>query len=283
MVHYHRPAFIPEVVDLLRPKPHKIIIDATLGNGGHSLVLLKLQATVHALDLDSNNISLALNRLKQLNLSANFHPHHLNFANLSDLFPPHFAHGLLLDLGLSWNQIKTSGLGFSFSDRRQLDMRLDPSTQSVAAFDIINHFTYHQLFTIFSTLAQEKYSSSLAKLIVKSRPISSSFQLANLIAKFYPHYSRLHPATKIFLALRIAVNQEFLNLKKALDASLIVLKTNSPVVIISYHSGEDRIVKRFIAQHHLVHCRAILSTSNYPPHRSAILRSYQTHHEPISA
>lgn len=243
---YHLPILLTEVLGLLSPKPGKTYIDATLGNGGHTVEILKTGATVFGLDQDPNNLTIATDRIRQLNLSTNFHPIHTNFSQLSSLNIK--TDGILFDLGLSQNQLKASGRGFSFNDPDSLDMRLDPAAQSTSALDIINTYSLDQLFDIFSKYSQETNSRKIAQLITQNRPITSASQLADLISKNFPQRTKIHPATKIIMALRIAANQEYANLKSALNQTLSITKHQGVVCVISFHSGEDRIIKQFINQ-----------------------------------
>ena len=162
-------------------------------------------------------------------------------------------------------------------------MRLDTSHQKITAAKIVNTAPEEELFTIFSKISQEKYSRPLAQRIIRQRqrqPIKSSYDLAQIIRSFYDARkikSHHDPATKIFMALRIAVNNEFANLNKALQASLDTIKTNGRVVVITFHSGEDRLVKNFIRNSHLKSLKLSPSRNEIksnPLSRSAILRSY---------
>lgn len=260
MDQYHQPVLHQATIDLLDIQPKKIYVDATLGHAGHTISILKKEATVYGIDQDPTNLKIAQNRIDSLKLSKNFHPIHGNFAQLKKLLPNSLAKnisGILFDLGLSQNQQTGSRRGFSFNDQFSLDMRLDPKKQKVTAEMIINTADPTDLEYLFSKFSQEQYARPLVQKIVRARqkkPIKTGQQLADIIRLFYKtrHIkTRIDPATKIFMALRIAVNDEFNNLKSALSQSVELIKPGCPIAVISFHSGEDRIVKNFITNNHL--------------------------------
>jgi 16S rRNA (cytosine1402-N4)-methyltransferase len=287
-MNYHQPVLLPEVIKLLDPQAGQIFLDATLGHAGHTLEILKTGATVYGLDLDHDNQKIAINRIKEANLSTNFHPIKGNFSHLYSIWKKQInlpLDGLLVDLGLSVNQqSEDNSRGFSFNDSKSLDMRLNPQTQTLTAEEIINTWNKDQLYEIFTKYAQEKLAKPLTYEIIQARqihPVKSGQKLSQIVENYYQkkHYSYQHnPATKIFLALRITVNHEFDNLKKLLNASLKITKESGEIAIISFHSGEDRIIKQFISEHHLK-SQKILPThqeiKKNPLSRSALLRIYQ--------
>lgn len=286
-MNYHKAVLLDEVISFLDPKPGQIFIDATLGHGGHTIEILKKGATVYGLDIDPDNQKIAINRINSLNLSQNFHPLKGNFSRLFSIWQKEIikpVDGLLVDLGLSVNQQSGEGRGFSFNDSLSLDMRLNPKTQKLTAEEIINTWDKEQLFEIFTKYAQEKLAKPLIYEIIQARqlePIKNGFKLSQIIENYYhkKNYSTYHnPATKIFLALRIAVNNEFYNLKKVLDTSLKITKSGSKIAIISFHSGEDRLVKQFIVKNHLISHKFLPTHSEIKKNslsRSAVLRLYK--------
>lgn len=290
---YHIPVLAKEVIDQLNPSPGKTFIDATLGNGGHTLLLLKSGANVVGIEQDAANLEIAQNRINSADLSSSFTPIQGNFNDLKSIFENKIKQktdGLLLDLGLSSNQLMASGRGFSFNDSSSLDMRLNPdNSDQPTAENIINTASFDELFEIFTKYAQEKLSKPLILRIIRERqksPIKTGARLADIIRKYYEEKhirSRIDPATKIFMALRIAVNDEYFNLKNVLSASFDILKPGGVVAVISFHSGEDRIVKNFIRANsqRLTNLtpKAILpgdsEIKSNPLSRSAVLRSYR--------
>ena len=290
---YHQPVLVKETLQELDVQKNKIYLDATLGNAGHTLEILKLGGKVYGLDQDPENLKLASQRIKKSKLDKNFTPIYGNFNQLKKIVDKEIGQkidGLLIDLGLSQNQQKAENRGFSFNDSQSLDMRIDPHSQNLTAEEIINTYSFDQLYQIFTKNSQERYSKPIILKIIRERQkksITDAQRLANIIRSYYQDHkikSKIDPSTKIFLALKIEVNQEFDNLKKVLLQSLQVLKTNSPAVIITFHSGEDRIVKQFIKikkNEKIVTAsnKAISPTreeiKNNPLSRSALLRSYR--------
>lgn len=289
---YHIPVLLKEAIDSLEIKPGGIYLDATLGHGGHTLEILKHGGIVYGLDQDPTNLETATNRIKEAGLDQNFQPVNSNFNNIKDVCEKTIKlplDGLLADLGLSSNQQTSQDRGFSFNDKSSLDMRLDPNTQEDTAEFVINTASYDELYEIFTKFAQEHYSKPLILRIIRARqkkPIKSGFELAEIIRKYYKDNnikSKIDPSTKIFMALRIAINSEFSNVEKLLTNSLSVVKPGGKVSIITFHSGEDRIVKQFIkekvAQKIITATKTIQpsyqETKNNPLSRSAILRSYK--------
>lgn len=289
---YHIPVLSSEVLSALNVQSDNIYVDATLGNGGHTLEILKQGGVVYGIDQDIDNLKKATKRIQKENLEKNFHPIHDNFVNLETVVNDTIGHkvnGILFDLGLSQNQQTAQNRGFSFNDTASLDMRLDPS-QELTAENIINTYHFEELYEIFTKYVQEQYSKPLILRIISERqkkPIKTAERLANIIRNYYQEKhikSKIDPSTKIFLALRIAVNNEFDNLKDVLNQTLTIVSPGGTVCVISFHSGEDRIVKQFIRSNI---SRKLIESNNKtvvptfqeikinPLSRSAILRSYK--------
>jgi 16S rRNA (cytosine1402-N4)-methyltransferase len=247
----HTPVLLAETLKALAVQPGGRYIDGTLGGGGHAAAILENSAPggqLLGIDADPKAIETARARLQpyqDATLLVND-----NFANLQsicikhDFFP---VHGILFDLGLSSLQLNGGGRGFSFQHDAPLDMRLDPQ-QGVTAADIVNNTPEAGLANIIRTYSEEIYSRRIARFIVRERPIKTTLQLARLIEKAIGRRGRLHPATKTFQALRIAVNRELENLESALRQAVDLLGYEGRLVVISYHSLEDRIVKQFMQQ-----------------------------------
>ncbi len=290
---YHQPVLLEEVISTLGIKSDSIIVDATLGNGGHTLELLKNGAIVYGIDQDQNNLEISTKRIKEAGLSEKFTPILSNFNQLENIVNTKVNQkidGLLVDLGLSKNQQISTNRGFSFNDEESLDMRINQNSNDPTAKDIINIGSAEELYQIFSKNSQEIYSQALISKIISERqkkPITDAKRLADIIRGFYLENkirTKTDPSTKIFLALKIAVNQEFNNLKQILSQSLKSIKSNGIACFISFHSGEDRIIKQFIQQNIL---EKNIYQANKPIHpsfkevkknplsRSAILRSYK--------
>ena len=251
---YHIPALLQKVIEFLDPKPDKKFIDATIGGGGHTLEILKRGGKVLGIDRDPE----AIKHIKREVQSSRFKFQSLisaqgNFANIGEIAKSNgFTNvgGILFDLGISSHQLETAERGFSFEKNGPLDMRMDPNL-ALSAYDLVNNFDQRRLNEIFKTYGQEKLSWSIASAICSARQIKAietTSELAEIVKEVYRRFrkkGRLHPATKTFQALRIVVNSELLNLKEALPQTLDLLKTGGRLVVVSFHSLEDGIVKRF--------------------------------------
>jgi len=243
----HTPVLVKEVTEFLAPDSGKDYIDATLGYGGHTLELLQAGSSVVGIDQDADILELATKRINEAGYGYRFTPMRGSFASAlaSDRLPlDHYA-GVLFDLGVSSYQLDTPGRGFSFRYDAPLDMRMDKSL-GVTARDLINGLGKKELVTLFSTLGQEKAALKLAEAIVDARklkPIETTKELADLIAKFVPRHGKIHPATKVFQALRMAVNSEREELKAALPSALSHLQNGGVLAVIAFHSLEDIIVQ----------------------------------------
>lgn len=291
---FHQPVLADSVIQNLNIIPGSNYIDATVGNGGHSIKILEMGGIVYGLDQDPTNLKIATDRIYSQGYKNTFFPINTNFINLEKLIGdtiPSNIKGVVFDLGLSVGQQKSIGRGFSFNDFESLDMRLDPNSQNLTAEEVINTYSFQQLYDIFTKLAQEKFSKPLILRIISNRqqkPIKDSQRLADIIRDYYQKKhikTNIDPSTKILMALRIFVNNELINLKYTLNSTITVLPPDCHVVIISFHSGEDRLVKQFIRQYSILNKITPLTTKpiiastreiiNNPLSRSAILRSYK--------
>lgn len=245
----HIPVLLKETVDALAIQPGGRYIDCTAGGGGHAEAILEHSAPggqLLGIDADPEAIDTARARLSRFGSSALIVND--NFANLEAIclkndFEP--VNGILFDLGLSSLQLSETGHGFSFKHGAPLDMRFGPG-QKISAADIVNKYSEAELARIIFEFGEETHSRQIAHLIVRARPIRTTDELANLIERSMPGRGRIHPATKTFQALRIAVNQELEHLESALGQALNLLGHEGRLVVISYHSLEDRIVKNFM-------------------------------------
>lgn len=245
----HVPVLLEEAIRALAVQPGGRYIDCTLGGGGHAAAILEHSSPggqLLGIDADPRAIETAKVRLEAYRNSSLLVNE--NFANLQaicikyDFFP---VHGILLDLGLSSLQLDANGRGFSFQHDSPLDMRLNPS-QEISAADIVNTSSEAELAHLLRTYGEESYSHRIARRIIEERPLETSRQLARVIEKAIGRRGRkIHPATKTFQALRIAVNKELENLEAVLKQAIDILGFEGRLVVISYHSLEDRIVKQF--------------------------------------
>lgn len=262
----HIPVLTDEVLKYLNPKPNENFIDATLGEGGHSLAILKKilpKGKILGIELDGEILKIAEEKFKTERIILV----NDNFKNLKEIvnttpnfqkkFGGHYdVSGILFDLGLSSWHLEKSKRGFSFKKNEILDMNYTPKSQSdfgghrLTAGEIVNTWPKEEIEKILREYSQERFSRRIAKKIIeerKKRPIVTTFDLVKVIRGAVPknyERGRIHPATRTFQALRRAVNEELENLKKALPQAIEILKKSGRIVVISFDSLEDRIVKK---------------------------------------
>ena len=255
---FHRPVLLKEVIENLKIKKNGKYIDGTIGGAGHSEAILKLGGNILGIDYDPEALNYAREHLsaacpfpdESRELDASWRLVRGNFKNLGKIAKDNnfqAVDGILLDLGVSSHQLETPERGFSFNSDAPLDMRMDPDLK-VTAQDLINILNKGELEKLFQKFAEEKRFRQLAEAIVDARsisPIKTGRQLAEIILKVKHKTGKINPATQIFQALRIAVNDEINNLKEVLPEALKILKPGGRLAVISFHSGEDRIVKQF--------------------------------------
>jgi 16S rRNA (cytosine1402-N4)-methyltransferase len=253
MAKFHEPVLLKEVLEFLRVVPGEKYLDATLGGGGHTAAILKSGGILLSIDCDPEAIRAARSYLASACPPGKHSHWRLVSGNYKDLYQiaqkEKFLNvsGILFDLGVSSHQLNQGERGFSFGQNGPLDMRMDPNLKVTAA-DLVNGLNKGELNELFTKFGQEHHSRRLAEALVRARqirPIKTTGELAAIINQVSPHKGRLHPATRVFQALRIAVNDELNNLQKALPQATALLKPKGRLVVISYHSGEDRLVKRF--------------------------------------
>jgi 16S rRNA (cytosine1402-N4)-methyltransferase len=241
----------------LAVKPGEVYLDCTLGSAGHALEIIKAGGRLYGLDIDPEALKRSKERIFKVCPNAFFKAKLENFSQLAAVaqeFGLTAVAGILLDLGLSSEQLADPNRGFSFNSDAPLDMRASPDYQVTAA-DLLSGLNKGELYELFTKLGEEQHSLSIADLIVRTRlakPITTTKQLAEIVMKavskrqdLSAHW-RIHPATKVFQALRIAVNDELNNLKAVLPQAVALLKPGGRLAVISFHSLEDRIVKNFI-------------------------------------
>jgi 16S rRNA (cytosine1402-N4)-methyltransferase len=245
----HTPVLYKNVLSALRLCAGSHYVDGTVGAGGHAAGILEAispDGELLGLDRDPDALKVAEDTLAKF--GHRIHLRHGSFKDLEDHCQAigwnHVA-GVLFDLGLSSMQLADAQRGFSFQRDGPLDMRFDLS-QSKTAEELVNHLSWQELADLIFQNGQESRARKIARAIVESRPLRSTRQLADLVANVYGYRrGRIHPATKTFQALRIAVNDELETLSKGLAAALQILSQGGRLVVISFHSLEDRVVKRF--------------------------------------
>lgn len=250
----HRPVLLHEVREWLNIQPGMVIVDGTLGDGGHSEMFCEAvggDGLVIGIDRDPEALPAAHQRLHRF--GKRFVAINGNFKDLSDLVPQvtdRPVDRVLLDLGWSTTQFMTRGRGFSFLTNEHLDMRFNPHEDSQSASDLVNTASHAELVRIFRLYGEEPRAHKIAEAIVEARdqePITTTQQLANVIVNVAPRHGKIHPATQVFQALRIAVNDELNVLYEALQRITDFVPSDARVAVITFHSLEDRIVKRFVA------------------------------------
>ncbi len=255
----HTSVLVDEVLSYLDIRPGKVYVDATFGGGGHTRAILEADPTVTviALDWDKSIIELCAPPLEEA-FGSRLHMHWSNFAGLYKVLKKEniaCVDGILADFGTSQYQIFERE-GFSFMKETPLDMRMSPAHTPTKASDVINRYPTKVLAKIFYDLGEERYGNKIAEAIVAQRTIkkfTTTTQLAQFIEKLIPRSRgrrvHIHPATRVFQALRIYINQELEQIKKFLPVALQMLCPEGRLVCISFHSLEDRIVKQFIREH----------------------------------
>lgn len=249
----HQSVLLHESIQGLALKPNGIYVDGTFGRGGHSLAILKHlseEGKLIAIDKDLDAIEYAKQHFKNDKRFKIFHGSFADIDNVAnELNVVGQVDGILLDLGVSSPQLDNAERGFSFMQPGPLDMRMD-STQQLSAEQLINEAKAEEMASIFKEYGEERFAKRIANAIVKARevaPIKTTEKLAQIVKDANPKWEKhKHPATRVFQAIRIYVNQELADLKRCLPKSVDILAKHGRLVVISFHSLEDRIVKNFM-------------------------------------
>lgn len=244
----HIPVLQKEVLQYLDPKPNENFIDATIDGGGHTAAILgkiKPNGKVLGIEIDPE----IYQKLKSKNLDRLVLTND-SYVNLKSIlekknFRP--VNGILFDLGMSSWHLEESGRGFTFMKDEPLDMRYSLEN-NLTAEKIINNYSQEEIEKILKEYGEERFARRIAKRIIKERPIKTTLRLVEIIKRVVPGRTKINPATRTFQALRIAVNDELNNLRKVLPQTIEVLAPEGKIVIISFHSLEDRIVKNFFRE-----------------------------------
>jgi 16S rRNA (cytosine1402-N4)-methyltransferase len=252
-VYKHVPVLAAEVVQFLAPRAEAIYVDATMGEGGHSEVLLRVSAPsgrVIGIDRDADVLEVARQRLASFGARVHVaHGHAAELRGILDTIGISWVDGILLDLGVSSYQLEATDRGFSFTREGPLDMRMDRTTERTAGA-LVNTLGEADMINLIQRYGEERWARRIARAIVRARrraPLRTTQELAALITHVIPpgaRPSRIHPATRTFQAFRIAVNQELSRLEESLRGAVACLKQRGRLCVIAYHSLEDRIVKR---------------------------------------
>tara|TARA_B000000532_G_scaffold226977_1_gene205643 strand:+ start:19 stop:945 length:927 start_codon:yes stop_codon:yes gene_type:complete len=257
----HLPVLVDEVIDQIRPEKNKFYFDGTFGQGGYSKKILeKVQCNVLSIDRDPDSLNYAFNLKNKY--PNNFHFEIERFSNIETILIKKKIKqldGIFLDLGISNTQLNNPERGFSFSNDGPLDMRMNKDSNGITAEKVINEFSERKLSEIFYFLGEERNSRKISRSIIefrKKKRIYSTKMLSKIIEKIN-FQKKIHPATRVFQALRIFVNDELLELENFLKKCLVHLNKKSRIAIVSFHSLEDRIVKKFFKDN------SIMAFNNY--------------------
>jgi 16S rRNA (cytosine1402-N4)-methyltransferase len=276
---YHVPVMLTEVIENLCPKFEGVYIDCNLGSGGHTKEILRRGGKVLGIDADSEAITEVRNWIGKTN-EKNLTLVQGNFSEIMKLAKEkgfNNVDGILFDLGLSSHQLETAERGFSFTKDAPLDMRMS-SELTVTAGDLINGLNTGELDKLFSNYGEEKFARQIAKAIIERRntkEIRGTQELAEIIKSARPRgiKDHTHPATRVFQALRIAVNDELHSLEKSLPQATDLLRPGGRIVVISFHSLEDRIVKLFMKKGGSVGLLKVLSDKPITPSSKEVINN----------
>lgn len=248
----HVPVLLEKCIECLNIKKGGVYVDGTLGGGGHSLHILKaLDGTgkLIGIDKDKDALKFTSEKFKDYSNVIYVNDKHENIKKILDSLDISQVDGILLDLGVSSYQLDEPSRGFSYMHNAPLDMRMNKD-MNFTAYDVVNDYSEEKLTEIFFNYGEERYSKSIAKKIVEARkikPINTTYELVDIIKSSIPKRSlneKQHPAKRVFQAIRIEVNGELIELENAIKDAVDVLKTNGRLLIITFHSLEDRIVKK---------------------------------------
>lgn len=249
----HKSVLVHEVVDLVSLADGFVIVDGTLGIGGHSEALLEANDSIEVIGIDRDEQALAIADKRLARFAGRIRIAHGNYRDCASIVATlgvENVDGFLLDLGLSSLQLDRPERGFSFHSSGPLDMRMDQS-QKASAADLINDATLDELSQVIFRYGEERFARRIAKAIIATRekePIDTTDKLSKIVFEAIPrkfHPRRIHPATRTFQALRIAVNEELTNLESGLEEGFSILAKGGVMAVISFHSLEDRMVKSF--------------------------------------
>lgn len=253
-IKFHTPVMLREVLDYLDLRPGKTIVDATLGTAGHAEKILERilpGGGLIGIDRDEESLSIARQRLSRFGPACKFvHGNFVDIGTFLEKLNVGKVDGVLFDLGISSFQLQDAARGFSFQNEGPLDMRMDKDSY-ISAYDLVNNLNEEELSTLLWNFGEERWHNRIARLLVRERerqPITTTLELADIVSKSVPskyryrHY-RIHPATRTFQAVRIAVNRELEILEAAVNKAIATLEKKARICVISFHSLEDRVIK----------------------------------------
>jgi 16S rRNA (cytosine1402-N4)-methyltransferase len=247
----HHPVLLKEIIEILEPKENEHFVDATFGEGSVSLEIAKFNrpnGRILALEWDPELYKLGVEEIKNLKMEKRIKLANQNFRNIKRVVKEEGftkIKGVVFDLGISLWHYKKSGRGFSFKNDEPLDMRINPGIK-VSAFEIINYYSYKDLVEIFKNYGEERNAEKIARTIIdrrRKKKIETSKELAEVVAEVVPS-RKIHPATKIFMALRTFINGELENLEQGLKNSYDVLEKGGKIIVLSFQGLEDKVIKQ---------------------------------------
>ena len=277
----HLPVLLKETIEILNPQPNENFIDATFGEGGHSLQILernKPQGKVLGIEIDKEIYERNKERFKEVKRLILVNDSYTRLKEIIKENQFFEIKGILFDLGMCTFHLEESGRGFTYKKNEPLDMRFDLN-QDLKAADILNYYSYNDLEKILREYGEERYASRIARAIIerrKEKKFETTFDLIDLLKKVLPkNYDnhRLPFPTRTFQALRIAVNNELDNLKKGISEALEVLKEGGVIVVISFHSLEDRIIKNFFKESQKQNKGEILTKKPLTPSKEEVINN----------
>jgi 16S rRNA (cytosine1402-N4)-methyltransferase len=250
----HEPVMLREVVELAAPVPAGLFVDATVGGGGHAAAVLDARPDLRLLGIDRDDVAVAAARRRLEGFGPRAEIRRSRFDHLGEVLDGEGlgADGLamiLFDLGVSSPQLDDPGRGFAFQYDGPLDMRMDP-TSGTSARELVNEFDEAALAALFAAHGEERFARRIARALVASRPVSTTAELAAIVASAIPAAARRrgHPARRVFQAIRVEVNEELAQLGPAIDDAIDRLVPGGRIVVLSYHSGEDRLTKAHLVR-----------------------------------
>lgn len=238
----HIPVLLKESIEALQVQRGGRYIDCTVGGGGHAQAILENGGQLLGIDADPKAIEIAKTRLKPYGEALLINENFSHLEAICSRYNFRSVDGILFDLGMSSFQLEDGSRGFSFQRDEPLDMRFSPD-QALTAANIVNTFPEHELAQLIERYGEERRSRLIARLIVQSRPLKTTGQLARVVEQMVGRRGRIHPATRTFQALRMAVNHELENLEAGLNQAISLLGHGGRLVVISFHSLEDRLTK----------------------------------------
>jgi 16S rRNA (cytosine1402-N4)-methyltransferase len=241
----HYPVLLPKVLEYLNVDSAGTYVDCTAGEGGYAEAILERLSSGHLLALDRDADALAATRKRLHSHGAKTTLFHSSYGEIGTILGERKVHGIVADLGVSRRQFDTPERGFSLQSDGPLDMRMDQA-QSLTAADIVNHYDERSLANLIYQYGEERRSRRIAKAILWARPLRGTKHLVEVVTRAVPHAprQRIHPATRTFQAIRIAVNDELGELEKLLEQGPLALLPGGRMVVVSFHSLEDRLVKQ---------------------------------------